>query len=137
MKERLGQQPDEFYFDEGTRMFIRRGEKPPETAEPANRQKKPEERNPLPEQINSMRVEELASLPYWLVPPSRKEEVELFKARQKRKALLETGHNDGVVSGGKTRTPQADPTPQMRTGPRGGRYTEAKTREGRPYRRYF
>jgi hypothetical protein len=27
--------------------------------------------------------------------------------------------------------------PPVRTGPRGGRYTEAKTREGRRYRRYF
>lgn len=27
--------------------------------------------------------------------------------------------------------------PSTRIGPRGGRYTEAITREGRPYRRYF
>ena len=27
--------------------------------------------------------------------------------------------------------------PPVRTGPRGGRYTEGKTREGRRYRRYF
>jgi len=27
--------------------------------------------------------------------------------------------------------------PPIRTGPRGGRYTEAKTRQGRRYRRYF
>ena len=32
-----------------------------------------------------------------------------------------------------------DPTTQMQAhrGPRGGRYTEARTKEGRPYRRYF
>ena len=27
--------------------------------------------------------------------------------------------------------------PAIKSGPRGGRYTEAKTKEGRPYRRYF
>jgi hypothetical protein len=30
-----------------------------------------------------------------------------------------------------------DTARQVRTGPRGGRYTEAFTRDGRPYRRYF
>tara|TARA_S200000501_G_scaffold66148_1_gene57315 strand:+ start:82 stop:558 length:477 start_codon:yes stop_codon:yes gene_type:complete len=28
-------------------------------------------------------------------------------------------------------------TPEVKRGPRGGRYTEDKTKEGRPYRRYF
>ncbi len=27
--------------------------------------------------------------------------------------------------------------PQKKRGPRGGRYTEARTKDGRPYRRYF
>lgn len=27
--------------------------------------------------------------------------------------------------------------PEQRDGPRGGRYTEAQTKDGRPYRRYF
>ena len=32
----------------------------------------------------------------------------------------------------------SEPTrPEIKEGPRGGRYTEAKTKEGRPYRRYF
>lgn len=30
-----------------------------------------------------------------------------------------------------------DPDPAVRRGPRGGKYTEAVTKEGRPYRRYF
>lgn len=136
MEERLGQQPEEFYFDEGSRMFIRRGEQPPEPSQPANRQKKPEERRRLPNEITKFRVDELADLPEWLVPPSRKEEVELFKARRMRKARIEAGQNDGVVSGGKTRT-YKPLSPQIQTGPRGGRYTEARTRDGRPYRRYF
>ena len=29
------------------------------------------------------------------------------------------------------------PKPQIKKGPRGGRYTEDKTKDGRPYRRYF
>ena len=29
------------------------------------------------------------------------------------------------------------PKPQVKKGPRGGRYTEDKTKDGRPYRRYF
>ena len=29
------------------------------------------------------------------------------------------------------------PKPQIKRGPRGGRYTEDKTKDGRPYRRYF
>ena len=28
-------------------------------------------------------------------------------------------------------------SPEIKRGPRGGRYTEDKTKEGRPYRRYF
>ena len=28
-------------------------------------------------------------------------------------------------------------SPQVKKGPRGGRYTEDKTKDGRPYRRYF
>ena len=29
------------------------------------------------------------------------------------------------------------PKPEVKKGPRGGRYTEDKTKDGRPYRRYF
>ena len=37
------------------------------------------------------------------------------------------------------RTPYVSPkkTPEVKKGPRGGRYTEDKTKDGRPYRRYF
>ena len=34
-----------------------------------------------------------------------------------------------------SKLPEAPPQPK--TGPRGGRYTEAKTKDGRPYRRYY
>ncbi|MEY4800942.1 MAG: hypothetical protein RLZZ274_1400 [Cyanobacteriota bacterium] len=30
-----------------------------------------------------------------------------------------------------------DPRPEIKEGPRGGRYTEDTTKDGRPYRRYF
>ncbi|EHA60524.1 hypothetical protein [Synechococcus sp. WH 8016] len=33
--------------------------------------------------------------------------------------------------------PSVPSTPAVRTGSRGGKYTEAVTKEGRPYRRYF
>ena len=34
-------------------------------------------------------------------------------------------------------TNSLDPGPAVKRGPRGGNYTEAVTKEGRPYRRYF
>ena len=40
-------------------------------------------------------------------------------------------------------TPRSNPynstkkPPEVKKGPRGGRYTEDKTKDGRPYRRYF
>jgi len=30
-----------------------------------------------------------------------------------------------------------DPLPEIKEGPRGGRYTQAETKDGVPYRRYF
>lgn len=43
-----------------------------------------------------------------------------------------------LIAGGNVPMPHSmDTTEQIRMGPRGGRYTEAVTREGRPYRRYF
>ena len=151
MREHLGKQPDEFYFDEGSRMFIRRGDKAPERTKTSTKGKKAEERRPLPNEIASMTLEELASLPYWLVPLDRKEEVEGFKARQRRgvsakplateeaeavDARLRAGlKEDGSQPEWIGRSNPASPA--QRTGPRGGRYTEARTKEGRPYRRYF
>ena len=34
--------------------------------------------------LNQLPVEELAAMPDWLIPPSRKAEVEVFKARKRR-----------------------------------------------------
>ena len=64
MKERLGEQPEEFYFDEASRMFVRRGDKPPcvdRQAEPVKEEVKAE--LPKPESISLMTTEELAELP--------------------------------------------------------------------------
>ena len=36
-----------------------------------------------------------------------------------------------------TPDPPASTAPEVKTGPRGGKYTEAVNKEGRPYRRYF
>ena len=33
--------------------------------------------------------------------------------------------------------PSTNKEPEIKKGPRGGRYTEDKTKDGRPYRRYF
>ena len=33
--------------------------------------------------------------------------------------------------------PNSDRSPEVKRGPRGGRYTEDRTKDGRPYRRYF
>ena len=99
MKERLGEQPEEFYFDEASRMFVRRGDKPPRAdrhaepveeeanAEPVKEEAKAE--RPQPGSISLMTTEELAELPEWLIPPSKKEEVERFKTRAKRQAEIE------------------------------------------------
>lgn len=143
MREQLGEQPDSFYFDEASRMFIRRGEKPPSAgprdpdAESIQDQRRSEERRPLPDDLRQLTVEELADLPVWMVPPARLKEVELLKARQHREARLQLGHNDVAVPKS-TEQPGWMPSPSdIRIGPRGGRYTDARTKEGRPYRRYF
>ena len=150
MKERLGEQPEEFYFDEASRMFVRRGDKPPRAdrhaepveeeanAEPVKEEAKAE--RPQPGSISLMTTEELAELPEWLIPPSKKEEVERFKTRAKRQAEIEFDEKN-FPSQPEPERPRPRPSkptePQVKYGPRGGRYTEDKTKEGRPYRRYF
>ena len=148
MKERLGEQPEEFYFDEASRMFIRRGEEPPRAdrqaepveeevkAEPVKEEAKAE--RPQPGSISLMTTEELAELPEWLIPPSKKEEVERFKARTRRQAEIEFDEKYFPSQPELERPRPSKPTePQVKYGPRGGRYTEDKTKDGRPYRRYF
>ena len=150
MKERLGEQPEEFYFDEASRMFIRRGEEPQMAdrhAEPVEEEAKAEPvkeeakaERPQPGSISLMTTEELAELPVWLIPPSKKEEVERFKTRAKRQAAIEFDEKN-FPSQPEPERPRPRPSmptePQVKYGPRGGRYTEDKTRDGRPYRRYF
>ena len=148
MKERLGEQPEEFYFDEASRMFVRRGDKPPRAdrhaepveeeanAEPVKEEAKAE--RPQPGSISLMTTEELAELPECLIPPSKKEEVERFKTRAKRHAEIEFDEKN-FPSQPEPERPRPRPSkstePQVKYGPRGGRYTEDKTKEGRPYRR--
>ena len=141
MKERLGEQPEEFYFDEASRMFIRRGEEPPMADHQAGLVKQEATtKRTKPESISLMTTEELAELPDWLIPPSKKEEVERFKTRAKRQAAIEFDEKN-FPSQPEPERPRPRPSkptePQVKYGPRGGRYTEDKTRDGRPYRRYF
>jgi len=104
--------------------------------------------------LNQLPVEELAGLPDWLIPPSRKAEVSAFVARRRREAqgsLPSEKETEPQIKPGDrmedprgyweprnkgTGTSQPAP-PQVRQGPRGGRYTEDRTKDGRPYRRYF
>ena len=141
MKERLGEQPEEFYFDEASRMFIRRGDKPPGADTPAETVKKDAKaRRPKPELISLMTTEELAELPEWLIPPSKKEEVERFKTRARRRVEIEFDEQFSPPEPPPERPRLLSPKPtepQVKYGPRGGRYTEDKPRDGRPYRRYF
>ena len=139
MNERLGEQPEEFYFDEASRMFIRRGDKPPMTDRQAGLVRKEAiTKRPKPESISLMTTEELAEVPEWLIPPSKKEEVERFKTRARRQAEIEFDEKYFPSKPEPERPRPSKPTePQVKYGPRGGRYTEDKTKEGRPYRRYF
>jgi len=58
------------------------------------------------------------------------EEQETQEARRRARAIL--GDNIPNWIGG-----PGPSEPQPKTGPRGGRYTEDRTKDGRPYRRYF
>lgn len=114
--------------------------------------------------LNRLPVEELAGMPDWLIPPSRKAEVEVFQARKARMRRESLGDIEGANqpepktkpgermedprgyweirnkgSGGTgTSMPRTGTSiPEVKRGPRGGRYTEDQTKDGRPYRRYF
>ena len=130
---------EDFYFDEASRMFIRRGDKPPRTDRQAGLvEKEATTKRSKPESISLMTTEELAELPEWLIPPSKKEEVERFKTRAKRQAEIEFDEKNFPSQPEPERPRPSKPTePQVKYGPRGGRYTEDKTKDGRPYRRYF
>lgn len=104
--------------------------------------------------LNQLPIEELAGLPDWLIPPSRKAEVEAHNARKRREALGDLGRDNPAEPQTKPGERMEDPrgyweirnkgtggtgtvSPQVKLGPRGGRYTEDQTKDGRPYRRYF
>jgi len=98
--------------------------------------------------LNQLSVEELAAMPDWLIPPSRKAEVEAFKARKRRAAAQRTPEEEeqeivaarlraGLEADGSRTKRFGSALPESKTGPRGGQYTEDRTKDGRPYRRYF
>ena len=91
MTEHVEGHSEEFCFDETSRMFIRRDDSSTRSDEKEELVKEEiKHQRPKPESISLMTTEELAELPEWLIPPSKKEEVNRFKARIKRKAALET-----------------------------------------------
>ena len=91
MTEHVEGHSEEFCFDETSRMFIRRCDDSARSDEKAEAVKEEaKHQRSKPESISLMTTEELAELPEWLIPPSKKEEVNRFKARIKRKAAPET-----------------------------------------------
>ena len=65
--------------------------------------------------------------------PEKKKEGEManYKGSPEYQAMLK--RNGGVAPGGK----RIRTSPSVRIGPRGGKYTQGWTKDGRPYRRYF
>ena len=105
-----------------------------------------------PPDLNKAPLEELAQLPDWMVPPSRKSELDAYKARKRRgvtgeksaeqkgKEAEEARKRAGLNADGSKPSWIGVPersSPQIKNGPRGGRYTDDVTKDGRPYRRYF
>lgn len=89
----------------------------------------------------SCSIEELALLPYWLVPLSRRDELYQFKGHREREArtklqevwMLRSQQYKTITESGRLDDGMRD----VQHGPRGGRYTLEISRDGRPYRRYF
>jgi hypothetical protein len=89
-------------------------------------------------------VDRLATLPEYLVPLARRDELNRYKALRDRKARakLQADMDSKDLRGHKLAiSPDSNAVvnrkPEVRYGPRGGRYTIDITRDGRPYRRYF
>ena len=91
--------------------------------------------------LSSCSIEQLALLPDWLVPLSRRHELNGYKAKREREARtklqtdwMQRSHKHMTIAeSGRSNNRMRD----VQYGPRGGRYTEEITREGRLYRRYF
>lgn len=116
---------------------------------------KPPQVDPIkePKGLNKLSLDELTQLPDWMVPPGRKTELNAYKARKRRgiKALKSSEEENDAIKAARMRAglrsdgskpdrrgtsaPNNESTEKL--GPRGGRYTEARTKNGRPYRRYF
>jgi hypothetical protein len=101
--------------------------------------------------LYSIPVEDLAILPDYLVPPTRMAELDAYRITKRQERMTSESEADAeadVDAGsdlaydhsahvrGLWENPEPA-EPQQRIGPRGGKYTEAKTKDGRPYRRYF
>jgi hypothetical protein len=81
-------------------------------------------------------LEQLALIPDWLIPLTRRDELHRYKACRQReaRARLQDYMNSKIRS---QPSGVLNRKPEVRYGPRGGRYTDDITRDGRPYRRYF
>lgn len=94
--------------------------------------------------LSKCSIDRLAILPEWLVPLSRRDELERYKVNRDMEARskLEDDMSSKDLRGNKLRlSPDSDGAlnskPEARYGPRGGRYTVHTSSNGRPYRRYF
>lgn len=98
--------------------------------------------------LKQLPVEELAGMPGWLIPLSRKAEVDAFLARKRRGVTKKTAEEEELEAeaarqraklpcDGQMPNWVSGASPATKNGPRGGRYTEDVTKDGRPYRRYF
>lgn len=89
----------------------------------------------------SCSIEQLALLPDWLVPLSRRHESNGYKAQREREAriklqeawMLSTQKQKAISESSRL----GNSMREVQYGLRGGRYTLEITRDGRLYRRYF
>ena len=94
--------------------------------------------------LSKCSIDRLAILPEWLVPLSRRDELEKYKANRDMEARskLEEDMRSKDLRGNKFRlSPDSEGAlnrkPEVRYGPHGGRYTVDTSSTGRQYRRYF
>lgn len=95
--------------------------------------------------LSTAPIEVIARLPSELVPEDRVEELANYRAALRRppqkseeQIRLEKETDEARLRQRwlKANLPSDQPPP-TKQGPRGGRYTEATTKDGRKYRRYF
>ena len=97
------------------------------------------------EDLSNAPISDIAKLPAELVPRERRDELAEYRAMLRRPPVkseeeveLQRRTEEALKDqrGLKANLPEDHP-PTPKKGPRGGRYTEARTKDGRPYRRYF